>query len=83
MMNEAGGFPTELRRIKPYGYSLFVMDAMAGVAQIASTPEDNLWHFELPDGRSMKKGLEFIAPYIEDKALPLGFRYSAKFTRVA
>lgn len=68
MMNEEGGFPAELRRTKPYGYSLFVMDAMAGVAQIASTPEDDLWQFELPDGRGMQKGLEFIAPYIDDKA---------------
>ncbi|VGO12682.1 hypothetical protein PDESU_01235 [Pontiella desulfatans] len=68
MMNAAGGFPKELSRTKPYGYSLFVIDAMAGVAQMASIPEDNLWSFELPDGRGMKKGMEFIYPYIVDKA---------------
>ena len=67
MMREDGGFPAELKRTKPYGYSLFVMDAMAGVAALASTPEENLWTFELPDGRGMKKGIEFIAPYIIDK----------------
>jgi len=69
MMDDRGGFPAELARTKPYGYSLFVVDAMAGVAQIASTPEDDLWQFELPDGRGMKKGVEFIAPYILDKSL--------------
>ena len=67
MMAEDGSFPAELERTKPYGYSLFVLDAMAGVAQIASTPEDNLWTFELPDGRGMKKGLTFLTPYIQDK----------------
>lgn len=67
MMNEEGGFPKELSRTKPYGYSLFVIDAMAGVAQIASTPEDDLWTYELPDGRGMKKGMDFIYPYIADK----------------
>lgn len=68
MMNLKGGFPHELRRTKPYGYSLFMIDAMAGVAQIASTPEDDLWNFELPDGRGMKLGMEFIVPYIQDKS---------------
>ena len=67
MMASDGGFPAELNRTKPYGYSLFVIDAMAGVAQIASTAEDDLWTFQLPDGRGMKKGMEFIVPYIIDK----------------
>lgn len=68
MMNEEGGFPKELNRTKPYGYSLFVLDAMAGIAQIASTRDENLWTYERPDGRGMKKGLEFIYPYIVDKS---------------
>jgi hypothetical protein len=68
MMDDRGAFPAELARTKPYGYSLFVIDAMAGVAQIASTAKDDLWAFELPDGRGMKRGVEFIAPYIADKA---------------
>jgi hypothetical protein len=67
-MAEDGGFPAELRRTKPYGYSLFVLDAMAGVAQFASTPEDDLWTYELPDGRGMKKAVEFMFPFIQDKS---------------
>ena len=73
MMDDRGAFPAELARTKPYGYSLFVIDAMAGVAQIASTPDDDLWEFGLEDGRGMLKGVEFIAPYIADKyAWPFG-----------
>jgi len=67
-MTNSGGFPAELGRTKPYGYSLFVIDAMAGIAQIASTPGDNLWTYQTPDGRGMAKGLEFIFPYIADKS---------------
>jgi Alginate lyase len=62
-----GSFPRELGRTKPYGYSLFNLDAMATIAQILSTPEDDLWTFELPDGRGMRKAMAFMAPYIRDK----------------
>ena len=63
-----GSFPLELKRTKPYGYSLFNIDAFCNVAQILSTPEDNLFEFETKDGKSLKKGLEFIYPYIADKS---------------
>jgi len=68
MMDANGGFPAELGRTKPYGYSLFVIDAMAGVAQIVSTPQDDLWSYALPDGRGMRLGMDFIVPYIRDKS---------------
>lgn len=67
-MSEDGGFHFELARTKPYGYSLFNVDAMAMVCHILSIPEDNLWTFELSDGRGMKRGMAFIAPYIADKS---------------
>ena len=66
-MHADGSFPRELKRTKPYGYSLFNIDIMAYVCQILSTPEDNLWTYELPDGRGMRKGMEFIYPFIVDK----------------
>jgi hypothetical protein len=68
MMAADGSFPAELARTKPYGYSLFVLDAMAGVAQITSTLEDDLWTYELPDGRGLRKGMSFLYPYMADKA---------------
>lgn len=66
-MAQNGSFPRELKRTKPYGYSLFNLEAMSGVCQILSTPEDNLWTFHLPDGRCMGKGVAFMYPYIADK----------------
>ena len=62
-----GSFPRELGRTKPYGYSLFNLDAMATIARILSTPEDDLWTFELPDGRGMKRAMAFMVPFIRDK----------------
>ncbi len=62
-----GSFPLELKRTKPYGYSLFNLDAMAMVCQILSTRQDNLWRFELGDGRGMRRAMAFMYPYIADK----------------
>ena len=63
-----GSFLEELRRTKPYGYSLFNLDAMAAICQILSTPQDNLWEFATSDGRGMRKALEFMVPYIQNKS---------------
>jgi hypothetical protein len=62
-----GSFPLELKRTKPYSYSLFNLDAMATICQIVSTPGDDLWKFRLADGRGMRKAMEFMAAYIADK----------------
>jgi hypothetical protein len=62
-----GSFPRELRRTKPYGYSLFNIDAMTMACHILSDEKDNLWNYQLADGRSIKKGIEFIFPYVTQK----------------
>jgi hypothetical protein len=62
-----GSFPREMERTKPYGYSLFNLEAMATICQILSGPDDDLWRFELPDGRGMAKAMAFMAPYIRNK----------------
>jgi hypothetical protein len=63
-----GSFPLELARTKPYGYSIFNLDAFAGICQILSTPANNLWTFTLPDGRGMARGVAYLYPYLKDKA---------------
>jgi alpha-glucosidase len=62
-----GSFPEELRRTKPYGYSLFNLDALATVAEIISTSSDNMWTFETPDGRGLRRAMEYMVPYIRNK----------------
>lgn len=62
-----GSFPKELTRTKPYGYSLFNLDAMTTICQVLSTQSDDLWNYQTPDGRSIKKGIAFLFPFIADK----------------
>lgn len=66
-MDADGSFPRELKRTKPYGYSLFNLDAMATICQLLSTPNDDLWHHRTADGRGIEKGIAFMAPLIADK----------------
>ena len=55
-MDERGSFPLELKRTKPYGYSLFNLDAVMTIAHIykINTP-------------ALKKSIEFLYPYVQDK----------------
>src|SRR5712692_7006851 len=62
-----GSFPEELRRTKPYGYSLFNLEAMVTVCQILSTPQDDLFAFQTADGRGFRRAMEYMAQFIRDK----------------
>ncbi len=62
-----GSFPLEIKRTKPYGYSLFNLDAMSAICKILSTSTDDLWHFTMSDGRNMVKAIEFMVPFVADK----------------
>jgi hypothetical protein len=68
-MNVDGSFPRELSRTKPYAYSLFTLDNFVTLTHILSTPEDNLWEFQLSDGRGVRKGIHFLLPYLENKQM--------------
>jgi hypothetical protein len=67
-MASDGSFPAELRRTKPYGYSIFQLDNMAALCQVLSSDEENLWLYARPDGRGMRKAMEFLYPYLADKS---------------
>jgi hypothetical protein len=67
-MAEDGSFPAELARTKPYGYSIFQLDLMATLAYVLSIPSDNLWAFEMPDGRGMARALAYLYPFLQDKS---------------
>jgi hypothetical protein len=62
-----GSFPRELKRTKPYGYSLFNLDAMVMVCHILSDKENDLWNFKTDDGRNIEKGIDFLFPHVKDK----------------
>ena len=61
-----GGFPRELARTKPYGYSIFNFDVASALCWSLGGAEFE--RFALPDGRGMCKAAEFLEPYLADKA---------------
>lgn len=63
-----GSFPLELKRTKPYGYSLFNLDAMATVCHILTDEHHPLWQYATEDGRNMQKAVAWLFPYIKDKS---------------
>ncbi len=62
-MDLNGSFPLELKRTKPYGYSLFNLDIMATLAHVLQ-----VWDWNMPDGRGIQRGIQFLLPYIQDKS---------------
>ena len=40
---------------------------MTMVCQILSTSEDDLWNYQTADGKSIKKGITFLYPFIAEK----------------
>lgn len=61
-----GSFPLELERTKPYGYSLFNLDAMATICQLLTTGQEDLWNYTV-DGKSIDKGIAWLFPFVKDK----------------
>ncbi len=67
-MDADGKFPLELSRTKPYGYSIFNLDAMVMIAQILSDSKNNVWQYKTSDGKSIFKGIEFLYPFVDEKS---------------
>jgi len=66
-MDADGSFARELKRTKPYGYSIFQADNVSTLCVLLSTTNEDFWKFTLPDGRNPRKAVEFIYPYLADK----------------
>lgn len=67
-LGKDGSFPKELARTKPYSYSIFNFDVMAGLAQSLKGSGSDLTTFALPDGRGLCRAAAFLYPYLKDKS---------------
>jgi hypothetical protein len=66
-----GAFPAELARSKPYGYSIFNLDVMTALAVAVSGDDGGdleMVTLRLADGRGILRGIDFLAPFLADKA---------------
>ena len=58
-----GSQPHELERTKSWSYSLMNLKGFFGLAAMAETLGIDLWHYETPDGKSIKKAYHWMVPY--------------------
>jgi hypothetical protein len=59
-----GQQPEELDRTKGLHYCVFNMSAMTVLARIGEHLDIDLWKYESQDGRSLRRGLDFVMPYL-------------------
>lgn len=59
-----GQQPEETRREDGLGYSIFNLEALCNLANLARSAQVDLWHYQTPDGRSIRKGMDYITPYV-------------------
>lgn len=63
-----GQEPLELARTNAYGYSTFNITAWYNVSLLADRAEVDIWNYSTPDGRSVRKALDYLIPYtLDDK----------------
>ncbi|HEX4946408.1 MAG TPA: alginate lyase family protein [Blastocatellia bacterium] len=58
-----GRQPLELERTRALSYSLFNLQALLTVATMGEKVGVDLWQYEIKDGRSLRRALEYLAPF--------------------
>lgn len=62
-----GRQPLELKRTKSFSYSAMNLHGFLQLAIIGKKVGINLWRMESKDGRSIKKGYQYILPYLTNE----------------
>jgi len=61
-----GAQPQELARTRSFHYSYFNLQAVTLMAVLAQKEGVDVWHYQTPQGGSLVKSLDFMAPYTDD-----------------
>jgi hypothetical protein len=60
-----GSMPRELARTRSWHYTLFNLEALFALAAIGDRVGIDLWNYRGPGGGSIRKALDFVAPYAD------------------
>lgn len=64
-MAEDGSFPDELGRTKPFHYMNYNVRGWTNYADLASTPNENLWDYSSKNGK-LKKAIDFAVSFYKN-----------------
>ncbi len=60
-----GSQPLELKRTKSFNYSRLNLRGLCSLAVLGEWAGVDLWSYTTDDGRSLRKALEFMLPYVQ------------------
>jgi hypothetical protein len=63
-----GSQPHELKRTKSLSYSRFNLEALCELATLGEHAGVDLWRYSSSEGSSIRRGIEFVAPYFDEPA---------------
>ena len=63
-MDDGGEFPKEMLRTISLHYTVFAMEAFFNIARMASTIDIDCWNYTSATGKSLKKGIDILSPYL-------------------
>jgi hypothetical protein len=66
-INADGAFPQELATPNPLRNTLYNFDLLTGACQLLSSPFDDVWHYELIDGVSLRNVAAALFPILGDR----------------